>query len=102
MTAKAKRVDLTLDDLEAGYDSEDWGGYGYLGTRRDGMGTKAGRATVEQADARLLRIANEQRWTPADLFTYTDSKAGRWYAEACLHTSDSEERLLRLIVKAHG
>jgi hypothetical protein len=89
---KAKRVDLTLDDLEAGYDNENWAGFGYLGARRDGMAKASGRAIMADLDARVIAFANAEGWSLTDLFDFTDSKNGRWLAESFLYNGTTNER----------
>ena len=84
-----KRVALTLDDLEAGYDNEKWAGHGYLLVRERAMAKAAGRVTMTGLDARVLAFANAERWSLSDLFDFTDSKNGRWLAESFLHGPES-------------
>lgn len=93
---------LTIDDLEAGYDHDNWGGFGYLGTRQDGMGKAKNRAIIRALDDRLLAYANEHGWTADDLFTFTDSKRGRWLAESFLYGPEStRERDFETLLRDH-
>jgi len=73
---------LTVDDIERGYDDDRWGGWGYLGERQRSMVTARGRKQAEHADARVLLYANEQGWTPEDLFQWTNSTYGRHFGDA--------------------
>jgi hypothetical protein len=79
MTTKTKP--LTRDDLEALYDHDEWGGYGYLGEREYATRTEAGRKQAEAADALILDYANSHGWTREVLFRWVDSKNGRWLGE---------------------
>lgn len=77
---------LTVEDIEAGYDHDDWLGFGYLNGR-----TYLEDDDQAEADARLLAYANAHGWTAARLFTWCNSKPGRWYADD--HRSPHAERL---------
>lgn len=78
---------LTIDDIEAGYEHDDWQGHGYLGARQHTATTRKGRARVDAADEALLARANAQGWTADELFAFVNSKAGRWYGEDATGTS---------------
>jgi hypothetical protein len=68
---------LTRDDLEDGYQNEEWGGYGYLGER-----TSLTPAQRRKADAAILAVANREGWSKAKLFKFTNSRASRHYADS--------------------
>lgn len=67
---------LTVDDVEAGLDNPEWGGYGYLAER-----SRARRAVQDRGDAFLLREANARGWAPARLFEFTNSGMGRHFGD---------------------
>lgn len=73
---------LTVDDIEAGYADDRWGGFGYLNERQHAMATAAGRRDAAKADARILAYANAQGWTPEDLFQWTNSTYGRHFGDS--------------------
>lgn len=76
--AIAFREPLTVADIEAGYDLA-WDGYGYLGER------KYRWADVAAADAALLEAANALGWDRDQLFAFTNSRDGRWFADEAMH-----------------
>jgi len=89
-----RRRDLTVDDIEAGYlhESHDgrcdgWLGFGYLGERRHWPAD----IRRENADAAILAVANLNRWTAERLFTWLNSKPGRWYGDMTLGSSDGRD-----------
>lgn len=89
---------LTVADIEAGYehDSHDgcdgFLGFGYLGGRLSAeSAASAGEwpggptlAAIAAADEAALAIANAKRWNRERLFTWLNSKDGRWYADEVL------------------
>lgn len=81
MTTATKAKALTLDDLEAGYSNENWGGFGYLGARRDAYATAAGRAVFVPLDIAIVVKANAAHWSAERLFDWTNSIPGRWIGE---------------------
>lgn len=82
--AKKATKPLTIDDIEAGYDNPEWGGYGYLSEREHAGRTRAGAAQMALADAAILEEANSRGWTPAQFFYWLNSKDGRWFGEEAL------------------
>ena len=70
-----------------------WLGYGYLGERRshlDDSDPGAPALTVEVADAddAILEVTRDMGWTYDDLFTWANSKDGRWFADMALGCRD--------------
>lgn len=76
MTTKAQTPTLTTDDIEAGLDHPDFGGFGYLGER-----SRQGRAAQDRGDAVVLREANARGWDREQLFAWTNSRDGRWFGD---------------------
>ena len=79
---------LTLADLIAGYNHEDFGGYGYLGGRRDALSNlaykvdiTAGLAEIAAADQFVLDTANSRGWDAERLFQWANSRDGRHFAD---------------------
>lgn len=70
------RAQLTVDDVEAGLDNPEWGGYGYLGER-----SRQRRSAQDRGDAFLLREANRRGWTAAQLFDFVNSGTGRHFGD---------------------
>jgi hypothetical protein len=91
MTTKTATT-LTVADIEAGYEHDGWLGFGYLGERRFAIAAvRSGErefVNVTAADELVLRIANEQGWTPEQLFDWANSKLGRWYGDVTLGCED--------------
>lgn len=88
---------LTLDDITAGYENPEWGGFGYLGARCSALTSTDPDCPpvpdlVAEADAHLLAEANARGWTEADLFDWLDSKRGRWYGDVWFGGSTPEDR----------
>ena len=74
---------LTVADLDAGLQRDDWLGFGYLGERKNFF-ANYGMSVVPQiaaADAFVLKHANARGWTADDLFAWANSKNGRWTGE---------------------
>ena len=85
-------TNLTVKDIEAGYANDAWLGFGYLGERRNAIAAvQSGEwesANVTAADELALRIANEKHWTASRLFTWLNSKDGRWFGDMTLGSDD--------------
>ena len=77
---------LTQADIVAGYEREEWGGWGYLGERRH----FAGQTVVGRADAALLDVANDRGWTADQLFEFVNSRDGRHFGDATLGSPDAD------------
>lgn len=92
MTAKTAAPVLTLADLEAGYQHDDWLGFGYLGDRRN---LRAAGIDSTVADVAALEVANAKGWTREDLFTWSNSKLGRWYCDVTLGSSATADEARR-------
>ena len=78
---------LTTADLLAGYTRDEWAGHGYLGERQSALDTSdpdcpPRAAQVEAADGWIVAEANRRGWTADQLFYWTNSKHGRWFADA--------------------
>jgi hypothetical protein len=82
---------LTTADLERMTRDDRWLGFGYLGERRN-LRTYAieetnGRRQLElmtqatRMDRDVIEEANAEGLTYDDLFTWANSKAGRWFAD---------------------
>ena len=69
---------LTTADLDNMYRNDEWEGFGYLGERRNQV---AEGRSVEEADARVLADANVHGLTAEELFTWANSKNGRWFGD---------------------
>src|SRR5262252_10888489 len=68
---------LTTADIEAGFDNENWLGWGYLGERS----RATTRWEVGNADQIVLRFAHALGWTADDLFAWANSKDGRYLGD---------------------
>jgi hypothetical protein len=94
------RSHLTAADIEAMYNNENWLGFGYLGERRNLLTTDDSEAAplrerqllVEATDQRLLDHANDNGWTCDELFTWANSKLGRWFGDAMFGSTDRIDR----------
>jgi hypothetical protein len=84
MSTRTANKPLTAQDLEAGYVNDEWLGYGYLGGRRSFYGEPGSSEAIALADQAVLAAANAKGWTPQELFTWANSKLGRWYADETL------------------
>jgi hypothetical protein len=78
---------LTTADLEKMTTDDRWLGFGYLGERRNELDPE-GRHTAERAaelvakaDAMALTQANLYGLTYEEVFTWANSKRGRWYGD---------------------
>jgi len=76
MTTSPASTPLTVALIEAGYNDDRYLGWGYLNERRN-----ADPALVAVADALVIRLANQERWTAEILFHWLNSKNGRWFAD---------------------
>lgn len=90
----AKRTNLTVADIEAGYEHDGWLGFGYLGERRNAAeAVRSGEweyANVTAADTLALKIANEKGWTAKRFFDWLNSKDGRFFADMTLGSDEFE------------
>ena len=66
---------LTIADLEACYDDERWGGWGYLGGRQ-----QLSEAQRADGDRQVLEYANSRGWSAERLFLWVNSRPGRHFA----------------------
>lgn len=98
---------LTVADIEAGYTDERWSGHGYLLERRFALNT-AGidpaegtdvSALVPECDAIIIERANAQGWTSDDLFTWLNSKLGRWTADSYIRSGRETRWLDKYVVR---
>jgi hypothetical protein len=82
--------DMTRDDR--------WAGFGYLGERRNALESTdpevpAPPELVQAADRLILDHAAASGWTDEQLFTWANSKNGRWYGDTMFGgTGTAEER----------
>ena len=83
---------LTVKNIEAGYENSEFGNAGYLNGRR--FFTRAQRSI---ADRIVLAIANAEGWTEAELFAWTNSKLGRWFADAVTDSGRKWNQVASLI-----
>lgn len=67
---------LTAGDLSRALEDERHLGFGYRSGR-----SSATESRVSDADAIVLRIANEKGWTYEQLFAWANSRPGRWTAD---------------------
>jgi hypothetical protein len=72
------QTNLTLAEIDRGYDNPEWLGFGYLGERRHAA---ASIRTVSTADKAVIRFANEEGWDEDQLFEWLNSKPGRWFGD---------------------
>jgi len=76
---------ISQADIEAGYDNENWSGWGYLQGRQS-----ASVQRVEAADAAVVNAANRLGWSEEEFFAWMNSKRGRWAADSLIHGSGSD------------
>ena len=94
-TTTATRL-LTTSDLDAFEQDDEWAGFGYIGARRNAReAIESGEwdepmFVIEQADDAVLMEANRRKWTAARLFTWANSKSGRWAGDLLLASDLSE------------
>jgi hypothetical protein len=69
---------LTVADIEAALENDEYLGFGYLSERRYAL--NAGRS-IAAGDALALELANGLGWTSDQFFTWLNSKNGRWFGE---------------------
>lgn len=77
---------LTIADLNAMTERDEWLGYGYLGSRQnvltsDDPEAPANPDLVAEADMKAVDNANEYGLTIDQLFDWANSKYGRWYGD---------------------
>lgn len=70
---------LTTADLDTMTRDDRWEGFGYLGERHRAPADVAARFAA--ADALILGAADAHGWTYDDLFTWANSKNGRWFGD---------------------
>lgn len=86
MATATKRRELTVEDIEAGMDNDEWLGFGYLGER-----SRERRAAQDRGDAMVLAEANRRGWTPERLFTWLNSRDGRHFGDLAFGGWDDVE-----------
>lgn len=84
----------TIEDLREAFKTfvyhDDYLGYGYLGERRDMVDriqenpADAAKLTerLDAADQLILDIMQRNQWSTEDLFTFVNSKSGRYFADS--------------------
>lgn len=80
---------LTVEDINAAYGDDNWGGYGYLGERKNHYFTKMAKANL--GDQLLLEDLNERGLSKTELFYFCDSRIGRHYGDLVFGGFDDEE-----------
>lgn len=75
---------LTDSDLTRALNDERHGGYGFRSALAEGA-LAHDAAVYVACRALVIQFANERGWTPEQLFTWADSKLGRWFGEAYFH-----------------
>ena len=76
---------FTAADIAAARKDPRWGGWGYLG-ERDSMNP----AMKARIDGILVDAANDQGWTPEELFQFCNSRPGRHFADDARSGRDVE------------
>lgn len=84
------RPALTVADLDRCLDDERWLGFGYLGARQN---IREEGDSTEVVDAAVILAARAQGWTYEHLFTWANSKRGRWYGDIAFDGPATEDRL---------
>jgi hypothetical protein len=69
-------TDLTVQNLQDFAHSDEWGGFGYIGTSRH-----ASDSLRAKMDDVVIMHANLNRWSHADLFLWANSTKGRHAAD---------------------
>ena len=72
----SKHTALTADDIQRGYDNNEWLGWGYLGGREH-----LSEDDRNRADMIVVAYANNHRWDANRLFVWLNSRPGRWFAD---------------------
>ncbi len=87
-------TNLTVQDIEAGYETDGWLGFGYLGERRNAAeAARSGEwefANVTAADTLALEVANAKHWSRSRFFQWLNSKDGRWFGDMTLGGEDMD------------
>lgn len=79
---------LTIADLNAMTERDEWLGFGYLGERRNKLiYYPADPALVAEADMKAVDDANQHGLTIDQLFDWANSKYGRWYGDCMFGNS---------------
>lgn len=78
-------------------------GFGYIGARRNALDESDPEApalpeSVTMADSAILARAAELGWTVGDLFTWANSKKGRWLGDVVFGSDDSIPAAVRKYV----
>lgn len=81
---------LTTTDLDQMATNDEWLGFGYIGARQnmleagtdpEGPTKEAAAELVAKADAQALAQANRYGLNAEQLFSWANSKAGRWFGD---------------------
>lgn len=73
---------LTVQDLADMVNDDEWLGWGYLGERNSMInGNVTQRKLAERTDRAVVQFANVHGWTRDELFTWANSKPGRWLGD---------------------
>jgi hypothetical protein len=89
MNAVTSPTKLTVQDILAGYDNDEWLGFGYLGERSNALDgsdpeSPARPERVALVDQFIVDQANARGWTADRLFTWLNSKDARHFADQAL------------------
>lgn len=77
---------LTTDDFAPMCESSEFGGFGYLGSRRNVLDNTdpecpARPELLAAVDAKVIEHANTKGWSVERLFTWANGKNGRWFGD---------------------
>jgi hypothetical protein len=74
---------IKASDLERATRDDRWLGFGYLGERRNTLARQTPDAAllVEAVDQRVADWANSHGWTYDDLFSWANSRTGRYFGD---------------------
>jgi hypothetical protein len=89
MSNTRTRSALSVGDIEAGYENEEWLGWGYLGGRQELSAVER-----EHGDVLVLAYANKHGWDIDRLFLWLNSRPGRHFADDVTLGSRHAEALL--------
>lgn len=92
---------FTTDTFDTFAQRDEFLGFGYIGGRLSELDNSDPEAParpelVAQTDAAILTFASAWNWTTEELFTWANSKAGRYFADVVFGgTGTFEERFTR-------
>jgi hypothetical protein len=80
---------LTPTDLDNAAQDDRYLGFGYLSGRRHILTEDP--TLVARVDTEVIAHANAAGWTYEDLFTWANSKNGRWFADSMFSGTTMEQ-----------